>query len=590
MAQAVLELRPGSTRGFGPPIDTGFYYDFVLTQPLTAEDFPEIEKRMHRIIQARQPFAHEELPVPEAVSKLEQMGEPYKAEYARELAQKHGLTSLGFYSNGGFVDMCDGPHVQQTGDLRKSGFRLRSVAGAYWRGDERNQMMTRIYAWAFADKETLDREVRRHEEGLKRDHKKLGPQLDLYTIDPEVGLGLPLWMPHGAVLREELEKLAKEREFLAGYQRVSTPHITKARLYELSGHLSHYTDVMYPPLVLEEHDEHGAVTTKETYYLKPMNCPHHHRIFAARKRTYRELPMRLAEYGQCYRFERHGSLSGLLRVRGLAINDAHIYCTEEQIQSEFLAVMKMQKEYFELFGIHDFQMRLSLWNPDDPKGREKYVDNPEAWNRTQELVRHAMREAGVPFVEVKGEAAFYGPKIDVQLTTVTGRVETVSTNQVDFAVPRADRMNLTYVGPDGALHHPYVIHRAPLSTHERFIAYLIEHFGGAFPTWLAPVQVRILPVSEKFQEYADKLCAELRSQFVRAEVDPSDEKLGKKVREAATRKIPIVLVVGQQEQQDGTVTVRRYGEQEQQSMAFAQLRDEVLSEIRERRMRLRPGT
>ncbi len=588
MAQAVLEMRPGSTRGFGPPIDNGFYYDFVLTEPITPDDFPELEKRMKQIIKKNQKFEREDLPIPDALARLDEMGEPYKVEYARELAEKHGLTELGFYTNGPFVDMCDGPHVGHTGKLPKGAFKIRSVAGAYWRGDENNRMMTRIYCWAFADKVTLEAEVKRYEEGIKRDHKKLGPQLDLYTIDPLIGKGLPLWLPHGTVIREELEKLAKEVEFQDGYDRVATPHVTLENLYHMSGHLPYYQKDMYPPMVLEEEGEEGG-TVKETYYLKPMNCPHHHRIFAARKRSYRDLPVRLAEYGQVYRFEDHGALSGLLRVRGMCMNDAHIYCTEEQIEEEFLKVMRMHERYFEMLGITDFYMRLSLWDPEDPKGKQKYVDNPEAWDRTQNLVRSAMERSGLPFTEVKGEAAFYGPKIDIQLKTVTGREETFSTNQLDFAVPQADRMDLRYTGSDGSEHHPYIIHRAPLGTHERFIAYLIEHFGGAFPTWLAPVQVRILPISERFTGYADDLEAGLRRAFVRAEVDRSDEKVGKKIREALTSKIPVVLVVGEQEQADGTVTVRRYGEREQATLPFTQFVEQIRREIADRVMRRKPG-
>lgn len=589
LAQAVLDLRPGSTRGFGPPIDTGFYYDFVLSAPVTPDDFPELERRMKRIIQQNQPFERQDLPVAEAVARLEDLGEPYKAEYARELAQKHGLKHLGFYTSGPFEDMCDGPHVGRTGEIPKGCFRLRSTAGAYWRGDERNPMMTRIYAWAYESRERLEEEVRRHEEALKRDHKKLGPALDIYAIDPEIGLGLPLWLPAGTAIRDELEKLAREEEFKAGYQRVATPHVTLEGLYHRSGHLPYYKKEMFPPMLLEEGGEGGAGTIRETYYLKPMNCPHHHRIFASRKRSYRDLPLRLAEYGQVYRFEGHGALSGLLRVRGMCMNDAHIYCTEDQIEAEFLAVMRMHERYFDLLGVTDFHMRLSLWDPDDPKGREKYVDNPGAWERTQNMVRGAMEKSGLRFVEVKGEAAFYGPKIDVQLKTVTGREETFATNQLDFAVPGADRMDLRYTGSDGQEHHPYVIHRAPLGTHERFIAYLIEHFGGAFPTWLAPVQVRVLPISEKHLAYAAKLEEQLRNAYVRVEVDRSDEKVGKKVREAVTRKIPIVLVVGEQEEADGAVTVRRYGEEQQERMPFAAFVEALGEEIRTRAMRRSPG-
>jgi threonyl-tRNA synthetase len=592
MAQAVLDLRPGSTRGFGPPIDTGFYYDFSLSAPLTAEDFPEIEKRMRRIINQSQVFDREDLPVPDALQRLEQMGEPYKAEYARELAQKQGLKTISFFTNGPFVDMCEGPHVENTKAIPPDCFKLRSIAGAYWRGDERRQMLTRIYAWAFENRQELERQVRRWEEGLRRDHKKLGPMLDLYVIDQEVGKGLPLWLPNGTAIREELEKLAKEEELKAGYLRVATPHLTRESLYHKSGHLPYYEAVMYPPMVVEDKQESEGgeeKTVKERYYLRPMNCPHHHRIFASRMRSYRDLPLRLAEYGQVYRFEDHGALSGLLRVRGMSMNDAHIYCTEDQIQPEFVDVMRMHERYFELFAITDYHLRLSLSDPDDPKGKEKYVGDPAAWKTTEELIRRALTESGLRFVEAKGEAAFYGPKVDMQLQTVTGREETFCTNQLDFAVPRADRMNLVYTGADGREHHPYVIHRAPLGTHERFIAYLIEHFAGAFPTWLAPVQVRILPISEKTNQYSLRLEDELRQRLVRVEVDSSDAKITRKVRDALTRKIPILLVVGEKEQSNGTVTVRRYGEEEQHTVGFESFLEELQVEIAERKMRLKPG-
>lgn len=590
MAQAVLEMRPGSLRGFGPPIDNGFYYDFILSSPLSPEDFPEIEKRMRKIIAENQEFVREDLPVPKALERLAAMGEPYKAEYAKELVAKLGLETLRFFTNGPFVDLCEGPHVESTRKLPPDAFRLRSVAGAYWRGNERNAMMTRLYAWCFENKKVLDEQVAKYEALQANDHKKLGPFLDLFVIDPEVGKGLPLWLPNGTALRDELEKLAREEEFKAGYHRVATPHITRQRLYELSGHLSHYRDKMYPPMVVEDEgagDDAGP--RGEVYYLKPMNCPHHHRIFASRPRSYRDLPLRLAEYGQVYRFEASGELSGLLRVRGMCMNDAHIYCTKEQIKEEFISVMKLHERYFRLFGFADFYMRLSLRDPEDPKGQEKYVDAPGLWEETEEIVRQAMRESGLPFREARGEAAFYGPKIDVQFKTVTGREETFCTNQLDFAVPRADRMNLTYTGPDGKPAHPYVIHRAPLGTHERFIAYLIEHFGGAFPTWLAPVQVRVLPVSEKVHAYSRRAVERLREEFVRAEMDGSSEKIGKKLRESLTQKIPNLLVIGEKEAEAGTVTVRRYGEEIQATVPLEAFVAEIVAEIKNRSLRRRPA-
>lgn len=587
LAQAVVELRPGTTLGFGPPIDDGFYYDFILSEPLTEEDFPAIEKKMKFIIKQRQAFDSEDLPYDAAMARLDEMGEPYKREYAEDLFSKHGIENLTFYSNGPFLDMCEGPHVEHTGQLPKGAFKLRSVAGAYWRGDSDNRMMTRIYAWAFETREELDGHVKAYRQALARDHKKLGRELDLYVIDEAVGKGLPLWLPAGTVIRDELESLMKELEFRGGYQRVSTPHLTRAELYYQSGHLPYYADHMYPMMELKEArdtDDGRVEEVKETYALKPMNCPHHHRIYAARPRSYRDLPLRLAEYGQVYRFEDSGALSGLLRVRGMGMNDAHIYCTEEQITAEFLAVMDLHREVYEILGLDGYYMRFSTWDPDDPKGKEKYVGNPEAWERTQDLVRDAMVSSGLPFTEVKGEAAFYGPKIDVQFRTVTGREETASTNQLDFAVP--ERMGLTYVGADNAEHHPYVIHRAPLGTHERFVAFLIEHYGGAFPTWLAPVQVRVLTVSERFDDYAQGIVDRLRGVMVRAEVDPSSETLGKKIRSGVTRKIPNLLVVGEKEQEDGTVTLRRYGIQEQETLPIAAFEARLLEAIRLRALSL----
>ncbi len=583
MAQAVLQLRPGSRLGFGPPIADGFYYDFILAEPLTEADFPEIEKRMKQIIKANQAFDFEELPFEDAMARLDAMGEPYKKEYAQELFEKKGIQRLGFYTNGPFMDMCQGPHVASTREIPAGAFKLRSVAGAYWRGDSKNVMMTRLYAWAFETKEELETYVKQWREAQARDHRKLGKELDLFVIDEEIGKGLPLWLPNGTVIRDELEKLMRELEFKAGYDRVATPHLTKVDLYYKTGHLPYYKEHMYPIMELRETRETESgqeVEVKEAYCLKPMNCPHHHRVFAARPRSYRDLPLRLAEYGQVYRFEDSGALAGLLRVRGMCMNDAHIYCTEDQIHAEFLAVMEMHREVYQILGLDSFHMRFSTWDPEDPKGKSKYVDNPAAWERTQDIVLRAMQESGMPFVEGKGEAAFYGPKIDFQFRTVTGREETASTNQLDFAVP--ERLDLAYTGPDNQLHRPYVIHRAPLGTHERFIAFLIEHYGGAFPTWLAPTQVRVVTVAERFNDVGARIVKELRNDFVRAELDTSSETMGKKIRNAVTAKIPNILILGEQEIQDGTVTLRRYGQQEQQTLPVAAFRDWINAQIRTR--------
>ncbi len=579
LAQAVQEYRPGAKLGFGPPIANGFYYDFLLPEPITNEDLPKIEEIMQRIIKDKQQFQMEELPGEEALARIEAMGEPHKLEYAKELLTK--TQSLSFFTNGPFVDMCEGPHVDNTIQLPREGFHLHSIAAAYWRGDERNVSMTRIYAYAFENKKELKAYIAAREEALRNDHRKLGQEFDIFTIDEEVGKGLPLWLPNGAVLRQELEKLAYELEFKDGYKRVSTPQITKENLYHTSGHLPYYEEGMYPAMTLQETvgDDCGGHVLSERYYLRPMNCPHHHKIFAARPRSYRELPLRLAEYGTVYRFERSGSLQGLTRVRGMTMNDAHIYCTKEQIKDEFIRVMDLHRRLYDIFGFKDYYMRVSLRDPNNPRG--KYVDNPEAWEYSQTLIQEAMAEAGLPYVVETGEAAFYGPKVDIQFRTVTEREFTVSTNQLDFAVPA--RFGLKYIGSDGEEHTPFCIHRAPLGTHERFIAFLIEHYGGAFPTWLAPEQVKIIPISEKFGAYADKICASLRDRLVRAEVDDGNETFNKKVRNNTVRRIPIVLIVGEREELENTVTVRRYKVNEQKSMGLEQFQTMLDEEIRTRR-------
>ncbi len=580
MAQAVLEMRPGSTLGFGPPIKDGFYYDFILSAPITEEDFADLERRMKKILKKGQRFDREDLSRREALARLDEMNEPYKREYAMDLIERQGLDSLSFYRNGPFLDMCEGPHVGTTKEIPRDAFKIRSVAGAYWRGDSDNVMMTRIYAWAFATKEELEEHVKRYEEALARDHKKLGRELDIYQIDNEIGKGLPLWLPHGTVIREELEKLAKEFEFAAGYQRVATPHLAKRDLYYRSGHLPYYAEGMYPPMELIEHSEDGTETVREAYVLRPMNCPHHHKVYAARPKSYRDLPVRLAEYGQVYRMEDSGAVGGLLRVRGMCMNDAHIYVTPEQVKDEFKAVMRMYAEIYDILGLDRYSVRLSRWDPEDPKGKEKYIDDPAAWERCEAILAEVLDELGIEYYDGKGEAAFYGPKIDIQFTTVTGRDETVSTVQLDFAQPK--RLGLTYVGPDGAEHTPYCIHRAPLSTHERMVAFLIERYGGAFPSWLAPVQVQVITVSDHFEAYGAQIVARLRAAMVRAEVAPQSETVGKKIREGTTQKIPNLLIVGEKEQADGTVTLRRYGEREQHTMTIDAFEDALLRTIRKR--------
>ncbi|NCF44822.1 MAG: threonine--tRNA ligase [Proteobacteria bacterium] len=588
MAQAVLEMRPGSTLGFGPPIRDGFYYDFILSEPLTEEDFPDLTRRMKKIIKKGQRFDREELSAAEALTRIAEMGEPYKQEYGSELIDKNALDGLTFYRNGPFLDMCEGPHVHTTKDIPRDGFKIRSVAGAYWRGNSDNVMMTRIYAWAFLDKETLDSHVEAYELALARDHKKLGRELGIYAIDNDIGKGLPLWLPNGTIVRDELENLAKELEFKAGYVRVATPHLAKESLYHITGHLPYYADDMYPAMELMEEAEADGERTegadgprvKEAYRLRPMNCPHHHKVFDAEPRSYRDLPLRLAEYGQVYRFEDSGAVSGLVRVRGMCMNDAHIYCTAAQIKDEFKAIMGMYQEAYDILGLDTFHVRLSKWDPQDPKGKEKYVDNPKAWEESEQILEEVLVELGIDFKVGIGEGAFYGPKIDIQFNTVTGREESVSTVQLDFAVP--GRMNLKYVGSDGEEHTPYCIHRAPFSTHERMVAFLIEHYGGAFPTWLAPIQVQMLTVSEQYDAYANDIIRRLRGQMVRAELAPSNDTLPKKIRQGATRKIPNLLIIGEREVADGTVTLRRYGQRDQHTMSVAAFESALMQAIKQR--------
>lgn len=564
LAQAVLEIRPDAKLGFGPPTENGFYYDFDLSEPLTQEDFSTLEKRMRKIINSSQAFEREVLSAEEMSQRLAEDGQDYKIEQVRDLEALGEELTL--YRNGPFWDLCEGPHVETTKDIPANCFALDSLAGAYWKGSEANKMLQRVYGLAFETKAELQEFKEKRRLSMERDHRKLNSSQHYFVIEEEVGKGLPLWMPNGTAIREELEKFAKEQEFLAGYQRVSTPHITKEDLYQTSGHLPYYADSMFPPMEVDG----------EKLYLKPMNCPHHHMIFKAQPRSYRDLPVRFAEYGTCYRYEQSGELAGLLRVRGMTMNDAHIYCTPEQARQEFINVIQLHIHYYRHFGLSDFWMRLSLAETD----ATKYVNRPEIWAKAEQVVIEAMDEAGVPYEAVRGEAAFYGPKIDFQVSNVVGREETASTNQLDLVM--AERFGLSYKGADGKEHTPMIIHRAPLGTHERFCAFLIEHYGGAFPTWLAPVQARVIPVAPAFNEYAQRLVEELHQHFIRAEADGSSDSFGKKIRNGATSKIPNLLIVGADEQSQSAVTWQRYGSREKQTLGFEQCRAQLAEEIRQR--------
>ncbi len=582
LAMAVQEYRPGTKLGFGPPIEDGFYYDFILPETINDEDFKSIEKIMRRLIQTGVSFEREELNKAEAYKRLGEMGEPYKKEYAEELVEKKDLKGLTFYRSGNFIDMCDGPHVTSSKEIKSDCFKIKSVAGAYWRGNSDNMMMTRLYVWAFKTKEELVAHIKNYELSLLREHKKLGRELDLFFIDEMVGKGLPMWTPAGTVLRDELEKLAKEMEFKDRYYRVHTPELAKAELYYKTGHLPYYAEGMYPMMDVGTSQEMKEGDEVEKYCLRPMNCPHHHRIFGNKPRSYRDLPLRLAEYGKVFRYEDSGALSGLLRVRGFCQNDAHIYCTPEQVFDEFVKVIELHQNLYKVLGIKDFYMRLSCWDPADEKGKDKYAGEAEEWAVTEEYIRKALIHTGIDYVEVKGEAAFYGPKMDVQIRSVTGREETAGTCQLDFVVP--ERLGLTYTDADNEEKHPYVIHRAPLGSHERFVAFLIEHYGGAFPTWFAPVQVMIVPVGEKYFQYAREIDDLLRGEMIRSEVDCSDHTLNKKIRTHSKGKIPNIVIVGEKEEETKSVTWRKRGVEQQESLDLEQFKNEIMKKIATRQL------
>ncbi|WP_302864945.1 threonine--tRNA ligase [Mucilaginibacter sp. L3T2-6] len=557
LAQAVLTIRPDAKMGFGPPVDNGFYYDFDFgDNPISESDFKQLEETMQRIIKEKQQFEHLDKPVDVAVAELAAAGQKYKAEYAQYLADNGYAPNgtLSFYRNGPFLDMCEGPHLGATNEVPKATFKLDKLAGAYWRGSEKNPMLTRIYGLAFPTPAELKDYIEKRELARQRDHRKLGKELDLFEFDEEVGSGLPLWLPKGTVIREELEKWAKETEFKAGYQRVSTPAITREQLYYTSGHLPYYKESMFPPMELEDEDR---------YYLRPMNCPHHHKVFATRMRSYRDLPLRLAEYGNTYRYEKRGSLSGLMRVRAMCMNDAHIYCSPADVKQELKSVIEMYKDYYSHLRLGDFRVRLSL----HAKDNDKFVDQEAEWLRSEEIVREVLNEMNIGFEEEAGEAAFYGPKIDIQLKNVMGKEETVSTCQLDFVM--ADRFGLEFNNAEGGTTAPYIIHRAPLSTHERMVSFLIEIYGGAFPTWLSPNQVQLIPVNETVIDYTKGIEEKLRANLIRAEVDLSSDSFNKKVRNAVTSKNPNIWVIGSREAEEQTITWRRYASKDQVTLPLS---------------------
>ena len=565
LAQSVKEIFPEAKIAIGPALKDTFYYDIDIDEVINTDVLLEIEKKMLEISKRAYPVFKEELSLDNAIKLFKDLKEDYKVEIVSEIESDDKISA---YKQGKFIDLCRGPHVPNTKNIKF--FKLLSTAGAYWRGDDSNKMLQRIYGTSWFSKEDLKQFLIRLEEAKKRDHRKIGRELEIYSFDEEVGPGLPLWLPNGTVLIDELEAFAKETENRAGYMRVKTPHLTKGVLYEKSGHLEHYKDSMYPAMSIDETD----------YYVKPMNCPHHHKIYASSPRSYRDLPLRLAEYGTCYRYEKSGQLFGLMRVRSLQMNDAHIYCTKDQFKQEFLSVCKMYLKYFNIFGIKKYSMRLSLH---DKEGLgKKYVNEPELWLETEDWVREALNQGGIDFVEVPGEAAFYGPKIDVQVWSAIGKEFTLATNQVDFAVP--EKFNLEYVDEYGTSQTPLCIHRAPLGTHERFIGFLIEHFGGNFPLWLAPVQVTVLPVSDKNLDYASDITQQLRQNGFRAKLNDKADKIGAKIRQAELEKINIMLIVGEKEASNNTVSLRRRFEGDTGAYSLDTLINELNDEIKHRRL------
>ena len=505
-------------------------------------------------------FVRKEVSKEDAKAYFTAKGDPYKLELIEDLADG----SITFYEQGNFTDLCRGPHIPHTGHIKS--VKLLNTAGAYWRGNEKNKQLTRIYGITFPKKSELDEHLERMEEAKKRDHRKLGKELEIYTFDDDVGQGLPLWLPNGGVIIEALEAYAKKTEKEAGYQRVKSPHIAKESMYLKSGHLPYYAESMFPPMEIDG----------EKYYLKAMNCPHHHKIFKALPHTYKELPLRFAEYGTCYRYEQSGELFGLMRVRSLQMNDAHIYCTEAQFEEEFKGVNALYLKYFEKFGIDKYVMRFSKHNPE--KLGQKYIDMPELWEKTENMVRKVLQSMGVSYVEVEDEAAFYGPKIDIQVWSAIGREFTLATNQVDFA--QAERFDLSYINEKNEKERPIIIHRAPLSTHERFIGFLLEHYAGNFPTWLAPKQVVILPISDKYIDYAEGVVNFLKKHDIRASLDTRAEKAGKKIRDAEIAKIPYMLIVGEKEANEQQVSVRKHGGLDLGTMGIQQLADILIDETR----------
>ncbi|MCF6138182.1 threonine--tRNA ligase [Pseudalkalibacillus berkeleyi] len=561
MAQAIKRVFKDEKiqLGVGPVIENGFYYDIDMESRLTEEDFPKIEKEMKKIVDENLEIKREEVSREEAIRRYKEMGDELKVELVEAIPEDQDIT---LYHQGEFFDLCRGVHVPQTSKLKI--FKLMNISGAYWRGDSDNQMLQRVYGTAFNKKAELEEHLHFLEEAKERDHRKLGKELEIFTISQKVGQGLPIWLPKGATIRRVIERYIVDTEVKLGYDHVYTPHLGSVELYKTSGHWDHYQEDMYPAIEMEN----------EQLVLRPMNCPHHMMVYKNAMHSYRDLPVRIAELGTMHRHEMSGALAGLQRVRSMTLNDAHIFVRPDQLKDEFIRVVKLVQKVYKDFGINDYKFRLSYRDPADT---EKYVDNDEMWEKAQALLKETMEDMDLNYVEAEGEAAFYGPKLDVQVKTALGKEETLSTVQLDFHLP--ERFDLTYKGSDGQDHRPVVIHRGVVSTMERFVAFLIEEYKGALPTWLAPVQAKVIPVSSVHMDYAYKVNEDLKASGIRVEVDSREEKIGYKIREAQMKKIPYMLVVGDQEIESNAVNVRKYGEQDSETVPFESFKEKLLGEV-----------
>lgn len=564
MAQAIKRLYKNVKLGVGPVIESGFYYDIEMDEKLTPEDLPKIEKEMQKIIDENLEIEREEVSREEAIRRYQEIGDDLKVELIGDIPEGEDIS---IYKQGEFFDLCRGVHVPSTSKIKI--FKLMNIAGAYWRGDSDNQMLQRIYGTAYPKQGQLDEHLRLLQEAKERDHRKLGKELELFTVNQKVGQGLPIWLPKGATIRRTIERYIVDLEERLGYSHVYTPVLGSVELYKTSGHWEHYQEDMFPPMEMDNED----------LVLRPMNCPHHMMVYKNQLYSYRSLPVRIAELGMMHRHEMSGALAGLQRVRAMTLNDAHIFCRPDQLKDEFLRVVRLVQEVYKDFDINDYYFRLSYRDPED---KEKYVDNDEMWNKAQSMLKEAMDDLGVEYVEAIGEAAFYGPKLDVQVKTALGKDETLSTVQMDFHLP--ERFDLTYIGEDGKEHRPVVIHRGVVSTMERFVAFLIEEYKGAFPTWLAPVQAKVIPVSaDAHLSYAKEIQEKLQLEGFRAEIDERDEKIGYKIREAQMQKTPYMLVVGDKEIEEQAVNVRKYGENQSETISFGAFLNSLRVEVKNRK-------